>query len=359
MNETKVNKMNVDEKYMWRCLQLARKGKGSTKENPLVGCVIVHNNRIIGEGYHREIGGPHAEVNAINSVKDISFLKTSTLYVSLEPCAHHGKTPPCAELIVRHKISKVVVAVIDPNANVAGRGIKILKDAGAEVVVGVLESEAVELNKVFFTYQKQKRPFIILKWAQTKNGFIDKIRDAKDTPLQISNSLTQCVVHKLRANAMSIMVGTNTALMDNPNLNTRKWYGNNPVRIVIDRSGKLNEQYNVFNESAETIVFTELTTYPIQKDNVKYITIDFTAEVVNQIISELYRHNITSILIEGGAFLISSFIEKNMWDEAFIEVSQNEISEGIPAPILDGDLQNAKKYIDSLHFHIKRIISRN
>ena len=351
--------MNVDEKYMWRCLQLAKKGEGYTKTNPLVGCVIVHNNTIIGEGYHRRIGHAHAEVNAINSVRDVSLLKESTLYVSLEPCAHYGKTPPCAELIVEKKIPRVVVAVTDPNNKVAGKGIQLLRDSDVEVEVGVLEKEAKELNKVFFINQKENRPFIFLKWAQTKDGFIDTDRLNFEKPaLKLSNSVTQCIVHKLRTQTMAIMVGTNTAVKDNPKLNARKWYGDNPIRIVIDKASKLNATNNLLNGDVPTIVFTELESYPSYK-NVSSIQINFDKNVAEQIIRKLNDLNIASVLIEGGTILISSFLENNLWDEAFVEVAESEIGYGISSPIIYGGLINAKKYIDSFHFHIKKRITRN
>ena len=351
--------MSIDEKYMWRCLQLANKGRATTKNNPMVGSVIVHNNKIIGEGYHRRMGEAHAEVNAINSVKDHSILKESTLYVSLEPCSHYGKTPPCAELIVSKGIKRVVVAVKDPNEKVAGRGIKMLKDAGAEVVVGVLESEAKALNRSFFVNQKEKRPFVILKWAQTKDGFIDHKRVNRDLqPLKLSNSITQCIVHRLRSQNMGIMVGTNTALKDNPSLNTRKWYGDNPVRIVLDRTGNLPADSNLFNDCATTVVFTEMAVYPIVS-NVTSIQIDFDEDIVAQMLHKLYELNIATLSVEGGSVLISSFAAENAWDEAFIEVADIEIGCGIRAPLVSGSLINAKKYIDSLHYHIKKRITRN
>ncbi len=349
----------TDEKYMWRCLQLAKKGEGATKTNPMVGCVIVHNNTIIGEGYHRKIGEPHAEVNAINSVKEKSLLTKSTMYVSLEPCSHHGLTPPCAELIASKKIQRVVVAVTDPDTRVAGRGIEFLKKAGTEVTVGVLENEAKELNRFFFVNKAYKRPYIILKWAQTKNGFIDTNRLDYTTPaLKLSNSITQSIVHKLRTQTMGIMVGTNTALKDNPTLTARKWSGDNPVRIVIDRTGKLSAGSNLLAGDVKTLVFTEIDNYPVS-NNIISICINFNDSVNEQILDRLFDLNIGSILIEGGTFLISSFIDKNLWDESFIEVSDKEIVSGISAPLIHGDLINAKKYIDSLHFHIMKAISRN
>ncbi len=351
--------MSIDEKYMWRCLQLASKGLGYTKINPLVGSVIVHNDKIIGEGYHRKIGEAHAEVNAINSVKDESLLKESTIYVSLEPCSHYGKTPPCAELIASKGIPRVVVAVTDPNDKVAGKGIKILRNEGASVTVGVLEEEAVKLNQSFFVNQTEKRPYIILKWAQTKDGFIDNEREGSNQPsLKLSNSITQCVVHKLRSQNMGIMVGTKTALKDNPTLNTRKWYGDNPVRIVIDKTGKLPTDINLFSGEVSTIVFTEKANYPVTK-NTTNILIDFEKDVIEQILHKTYELNIATIMIEGGNILISSFVESNTWDEAFIEVADIKIGCGIRAPIVSGSYINAKKYIDSFHYHIKNEITRN
>lgn len=349
----------TDEKYMLRCLQLAKKGEGSTKTNPMVGCVITHNNIIIGEGYHRKIGDAHAEVNAINSVKDYTLLSESTIYVSLEPCSHYGKTPPCAELIASKRISRVVIAVTDPDARVKGKGIQILKDAGVEVTVGVLEDEARKLNRSFFVNKISKRPYIILKWAQTKDGFIDIERtDSSEPALKLSNSITQSIVHKLRTQSMGIMVGTNTALKDNPRLNARKWYGDNPVRIVIDRTGKLPSSSLLLNGDTKTIVFTESKTYPEYK-NVMNVYIDFDEDINDQILEKIFQLNIATVLIEGGQILISSFLERNLWDEAFIEVTDSETGSGISAPIINGDLINAKNYIDSLHFHIKRRISRN
>ena len=352
--------MSIDEKYMWRCLQLAKKGRATTKNNPMVGSVIVHNNKIIGEGYHRKMGEAHAEVNAIDSVRDHSLLKEATIYVSLEPCSHYGKTPPCAALIASKGVRRVVVAVKDPNEKVAGRGIKMLKDAGAEVTVGVLEAEAKELNRSFFVNQTEKRPFVILKWAQTKDGFIDNERGSRDLPpLKLSNSITQCIVHKLRSQSMGIMVGTNTAIKDNPTLNTRKWFGDNPVRIVLDRRGKLPADSNLFNDCAPTVVFTELSVYPIITNNVTSIQISFDDNMVAQMLHKLYELNIATLIVEGGSMLISSFVEKEAWDEAFIEVANIEIGCGIRAPLVGGSRMNAKKYIDSLHYHIKNEITRN
>ncbi|MFA5655544.1 MAG: bifunctional diaminohydroxyphosphoribosylaminopyrimidine deaminase/5-amino-6-(5-phosphoribosylamino)uracil reductase RibD [Dysgonamonadaceae bacterium] len=350
----------ISEKYMNRCLQLAKKGEGATKTNPMVGCVIVHNDTIIGEGYHRKFGEAHAEVNAINSVRESSLLKNSTLYVSLEPCSYFGKTPPCAKRIISEQIPRVVIASTDPNSKVAGKGIQMLRDAGIDVVAGVLEAEAKSLNKVFFVNQLKKRPYVILKWAQTKDGFIDNRRESSETPpLKLSNSITQSVVHKLRAQTMSIMVGTDTALKDNPTLTTRKWYGDNPVRVVIDRTGKLAATSNLFSNDAKTILFTQLETYPIEKDNITCIHLNSEDDINRQILNKLFEMNLASVLIEGGTYTLTSFIEKNLWDEAFVEVADMNIGNGIEAPGMALNVINAKKYIDSFHFHIKREISRN
>ena len=352
--------MSIDEKYMWRCLQLAKKGRGYTKNNPLVGSVIVHNHRVIGEGYHRKIGEAHAEVNAIEAVKDHALLHEATLYVSLEPCSHYGKTPPCAELIASKGIKKIVVAVKDPNEKVAGRGVAMLEAAGAEVTVGVLEDEARNLNNSFFVNQIEKRSFVTLKWAQTKDGFIDHERCGQELPpLTLSNNITQCIVHKLRSQRMGIMVGTNTALKDNPTLNTRKWYGDNPVRVVIDRKGKLSANCNLFNGCAPTVVFTGLNNYLVAKENVAIVQINFEADVIDQMLQKLYQMGIATLIVEGGSMLINSFVEKGAWDEAFVEVGNMEIGGGINAPIVRGTMINAKKYIDSLHYHIKKEITRN
>ena len=286
-------------------------------------------------------------------------MKESTIYVSLEPCSHFRKTPPCAALIASKGIRRGVVAVKDPNEDVAGRGIMMLKEAGAEVIVGILEEKAKELNRSFFVNQTEKRSFVTLKWAQTKDGFIDNERDNREMPpLKLSNSITQSIVHKLRSQNMGVMVGTNTALKDNPTLNARHWYGSNPVRIVLDRTGKLSVDSNLFNDCAQTVVFTGLDNYPVI-DNVTVIQIDFQEDIVEQVLHKLYENDIATLMIEGGSMLISSFVEKGLWDEAFVEVANFEIGCGIRAPLVSGSTINAKKYIDSLHYHIKKRITRN
>ncbi len=352
--------MTIDEKFMYRCLQLAKKGEGFTRPNPMVGAVIVHNGLIIGEGYHRRFAEAHAEVNAVRSVKNPALLPSSTMYVSLEPCAHHGKTPPCAELVVEKKIPKVVIAVSDPNPQVSGKGIEMMRDAGIDVKVGILREEAGELNRAFFVNQLYNRPYVILKWAQSADGFIDHKRSAAEekAPAQISNELTHSIVHKFRTRVQGIMVGTNTALLDNPKLTARKWFGNNPTRIVIDREAKISPDAAIFNDDAKVIVFTQ-SDYPIKNGNIKPIIIDFNGDTNRQILKHLYTEKINSVIIEGGARLLSTFIEKNLWDEAYVEISEKKLISGVKAPEISMDNAIIKKYLDSTQHHLKNKITQN
>lgn len=352
--------MTIDEKFMYRCLQLAKKGEGFAKPNPMVGVVIVHNGKIIGEGYHRQFGGAHAEVNAIRSVKNPALLSSSIIYVSLEPCTHHGKTPPCVELIIEKKIPKVVVAVSDPNPKVSGKGVERMREAGIEVTIGILEKEAKELNRTFFTNQLYNRPYVILKWAQSADGFIDHFRSSAEekAPAQISNELMHSIVHKFRTQVQGIMVGTHTALLDNPNLTARKWFGHNPVRIVIDRQAKISPNAAIFNDDADVIVFTQAD-YPLKKSKLKAIAIDFDSDTNQEILEHLYREKIYSVLIEGGARLLSSFIEKNRWDEAYVEISDKKLFSGVKAPAIAMNNAIIKKYLDSTQHHLKNEITQN
>ena len=358
---TKINKMEQNSIFMRRCFQLARKSEGFTKPNPLVGSIIVNKNRIIGEGYHRKFGENHAEVNAINSVKDKSLLQQSTLYVSLEPCAHHGNTPPCAQLIISKRIPRVVLAVRDPNPKVSGKGVELMRNAGIEVVEGVLKEEAFELNKFFFVNQIHSRPFIILKWAQSRDGFLDIHRDplVNKQPTIISNNLTHTIVHKFRTCIQGILVGTNTALLDNHQLTSRKWYGDNPTRIVIDRQNKLPHSLALFDGAAPTIVFTEKTPINVEISSLKFIEIDFEGDTINQIINHLYNEKIFSLLVEGGSKLLTSFINKNMWDDAYIEIADLELKSGIKAPEIQSEEIEIKKYLNSSQLHLKSKITRN
>jgi len=329
--------VNIHEKYIKRCIQLAKNGFGSTYPNPMVGSVIVLNDVIIGEGWHKKAGEPHAEVNAINSVKDKSMLKQAIIYVSLEPCSHFGKTPPCSNLIVENNIKKVVVGIVDSNSKVNGEGVKYLQDNGCEVIVGVLEEDCYNLNKRFFTFHNKKRPFIILKWAETKDGFIDKLRNenSDNSPNWISNIYSQQLVHKMRAEEQAILVGTNTALNDNPVLNVRNWSGDNPIRIAIDRTAKVPSTYNLMSDGIKTIVFSEVKHIIDCYGDVIFERIDFNKNVPQQICDVLYKYEIQSVIIEGGKQTTQSFIDANLWDEAFVFIGNAVFNEGLKAPNLN------------------------
>ena len=326
---------------MLRCIQLAENGLGNTYPNPLVGSVIVYKNKIIGEGWHYQSGMPHAEVNAIASVKDQSLLKDSTIYVSLEPCSHFGKTPPCANLIIEKGIKTVIIGSMDPNPKVAGNGIKFLKDHGSYVVERVLEKECNKLNKRFFTFFQKQRPYIILKWAETSDGFISPKDKTEKRPVWITNKKSRQLVHKWRAEESSILIGTNTAIEDNPNLTTRDWEGNSPIRLVIDKSLKIPIDANVFDFKARTIIITE-----VKKENEKnviYELIDFSKNIATQIIELIYRYKIQSLIIEGGAKTLQTFIDKNLWDEARIIKGIPFFKEGIKAPFINGKICSESK----------------
>lgn len=326
--------MDYESRYMSRCLQLAQFAGGYVAPNPMVGAVLVCDDKIIGEGFHQHFGEEHAEPNAIRAVKDPELLKRATMYVSLEPCSYYGKTPPCADLIVRNRIPRVVIGTLDPNPKVSGRGVEILRQAGIEVIVGVLEDECRELNKRFFIFQEQKRPYVLLKWAQTQDGFIDRIRkDSSEQPLLISNNITKQLTHKMRAENQSILVGSNTVLLDNPSLTVRNWSGKSPIRIAIDRQGRIPDYSNVMDGSISTLIFTEKE--QVNKHRVEFIKINFDKDSLKTILAEIYERNIHSVLIEGGAGILNSFIEAGLWDEANIEVSPQRISEGVAAPVLN------------------------
>ena len=325
--------MNNELKYISRCLQLAELGAGYVAPNPMVGAVLVCDDKIIGEGYHRHYGEAHAEPNAINSVKNTDLLKQSTLYVNLEPCSHYGKTPPCADLIVSSGIPRVVIGTLDPNPKVAGRGVEILRKVGVEVVVGVLEAECRELNKRFFIFQEQKRPYVLLKWAQTKDGFMDRVRTTvTEPPLQISNSITRQLTHKMRSENQSILVGANTVLLDNPSLTVRNWSGKSPIRIGIDRQRRIPDDFHLLDGSIPTLIFTEKD--EVDKLHVEFVKIDFGTNSVETILNEIYKRNIHSVLVEGGPTILNSFIESGLWDEANIEIAPLRIVEGMAAPVL-------------------------
>ena len=325
--------MNYELKYMNRCLQLAQYGCGYVAPNPMVGSVLVYDDVIIGEGYHHHFGEDHAEPNAIRSVKDQALLKHATMYISLEPCSYYGKTPPCADLIVLSGIPRIVIGTLDPNPKISGRGIEILRKAGIEVTVGVMEEECRELNKRFFIFQEQKRPYIMLKWAQTQDGFIDRIRsDYTETPLVISSNITKQLTHKMRSENQSILIGANTVLLDNPSLSVRNWAGKSPIRIAIDRQGRIPANFNLFDGSIPTLIFTEKEM--INKPHVEFIKIVFDDDCLKTILHKIYERNIHSVLVEGGASILNSFIEAGLWDEANIEISLQRITQGVKAPNL-------------------------
>lgn len=321
------------EAYMQLCLNLAQKGLGKVAPNPMVGSILVYDGKIVAEGYHQQYGGPHAEPNAIKQLDD-ELLKKCTLYVTLEPCSHFGKTPPCADLIVSKKIPKVIVGCLDPNPLVAGRGIKKLHDAGIEVEYGILEKECRELNKRFFTFQEKKRPYIILKWAQTQDGFISRkpLPENKEDNW-ITSIDSKRLVHEWRAQEQAILVGYNTALLDNPLLTTRLVEGENPTRIVIDKRLELSKDLNIFNGAAKTIVFNGIKESEV--GNIRYAQIDM-ANMVDELLHECYLLNISSIIIEGGSNTINEFIKKDLWDEARVFVNPNlKFHHGVPAPQID------------------------
>ncbi|MDP4207264.1 MAG: bifunctional diaminohydroxyphosphoribosylaminopyrimidine deaminase/5-amino-6-(5-phosphoribosylamino)uracil reductase RibD [Bacteroidota bacterium] len=332
-----MNTANNHEQYIRRCLELAKLGLGETAPNPMVGSVIVHNNRIIGEGYHHRCGEPHAEVNAINSVTDKSLLAESTLYVNLEPCSHFGKTPPCADLIIENRIPRVVIANVDPHRLVKGKGVEKLKNAGVEVITDVLKSEGEELNKRFFTYHRKSRPYIILKWAQTDDRFIDIERQplSPQAPTWITNEEARILVHKWRTEEQAIMVGTNTAFLDNPQLNVRNWPGNSPLRVIIDRHLRLPRNLNIFDGSTPTLVFTHKDTEEEEAPNTEFVTIPFDEYLPEHIMGELFRHQVQSVIIEGGAKLLSSFIAANLWDEARVFTGNQYFGSGVAAPVME------------------------
>jgi len=332
---------------MKRCLELAQLGLGSAAPNPMVGSVIVCEGKIIGEGYHRKCGEAHAEVNAINSVKNPELLKKSVLYVNLEPCSHYGRTPPCSKLILEKEIPEVVIGCIDTFAKVAGKGVEMLEAGGCNVTVGVLEKESHEINKRFFTFHEKQRPYIILKWAQTRDGFIDIIRkkDSTEEPMWITNQLSKMLVHKWRTEEAGIMVGTNTAELDNPMLNVREWNGNNPVRIVLDRQLRLNTNLHLFDGKSKTLVFTEK-----QKEsekNLEYIQIDFNNDELKQVVGELYKREIQSVIIEGGKELLDSVIMQGLWDEARIFTGDMLFYAGVEAPRIEGKTIATQQYHES------------
>ncbi len=322
----------MHEQYMHRCLELAQRGKGSTSPNPMVGAVLVHNGRIIGEGWHKAYGQAHAEVNCIENVAaaDKHLIPQSTMYVSLEPCAHHGKTPPCANRLVQERVKEVVICNTDPYEQVGGRGIQILKDNGIATTTGILEQQGQWLNRRFFCVQENKRPYIILKWAQSTNDIFAPYGNKR---YQISNPYSNQLVHKWRTEEDAIMVGTNTALADNPQLTTRLWQGKNPLRIVIDRSLILPDNLALFNGESATWIINDKKEE--QTNNLQYVQLAFDDQLLENILQRLYHAGIQSLIVEGGAKLLNTYIAKGLWDEARVFTADKTIAQGIAAPQLN------------------------
>ena len=328
------------KQYMQRALGLAKNGLGAVSPNPMVGCVVVQNDVIIGEGWHQKFGEAHAEVNAINSVENKELLKRATVYVTLEPCSYHGKTPACSDLLIRSKVKEVIIAALDPNSKVSGNGVKALKSAGIEVEVGILEKESIELNKRFFLNQSLARPFIILKWAQTQDGFVArKNYDSK----WISNEFSRQRVHQWRAEEDAILVGKNTAQYDNPSLTVRDWKGSNPIRVVLDRQLELSTKLNLFNGEVKTLVYNckesntneKLELVRLGKDN-----------FISELLVDLYQRDIGSLIIEGGSQVLAIFIQLGLWDEARVFTSNQEFGEGIEAPSFNEKV-NTSEYVEN------------
>ena len=321
------------EHYIKRCLEISKLGIGTTRPNPSVGAVLVVDDRIIGEGFTSPYGGNHAEVNAISAVKDQTLLAIATMYVTLEPCSHFGKTPPCADLIIKSEIKKVVIGCIDSNVLVAGKGIERLQNAGCEVIVGVLEKECKAHHKRFFTFQTKKRPFIILKWAQTLDAYVAPKNRAIQAPVWITNEASRQLVHKWRSEEQAILVGTTTVLDDNPRLDVRYWKGEDPVRIVIDKELKIPANLKVYDGSVKTIFINESSTYV--KGTIFFEKINFSKPIAIQICEVLFKHKIQSLIVEGGTKTIQTFIDENLWDEARVFSGEVHFNNGVNAPKLD------------------------
>jgi diaminohydroxyphosphoribosylaminopyrimidine deaminase / 5-amino-6-(5-phosphoribosylamino)uracil reductase len=354
---SELQNLMTDKQFMQRALQLARLGAGTVSPNPMVGCVIVHEGKIIGEGYHQKYGEAHAEVNAVNSVLDKSMLSESIVYVTLEPCSHFGKTPPCADLLIKHQVKKVVVCNHDPNPLVAGQGIEKLRQAGIEVETGLLEQEGRELNKRFFTFIEKRRPYIILKWAESSDGFIAK---KSYEAVQISNLLSRRFVHKMRAENDAIMVGTNTAKYDNPRLDTRFWTGKNALRVLIDKDLSLSKSLNIFDGSQRTVCYHSVEDniggVDIYSKNTEVVLLkdDFRSYIEHFILQDLYHRKVQSVIIEGGTFLLQSFIDLGLWDEAIILKSKMVLGDGVQAPKIDGNTILNERLGDNLVVKIQK-----
>lgn len=332
---------------MRRCIDLAKNGLGQTYPNPMVGSVIVKDKKLIAEGWHQKAGEPHAEVRAIQNLKDHKLIKDSTLYVNLEPCSHFGQTPPCADLIIDKGFNKVVIGTADPFAQVKGRGIQKLISNGCHVTLGVLEKECLDLNKRFITFHQKQRPYIILKWATSADGFLSPFIYGKDNnhnPAWLTSIYAKQLVHQWRSEEQAIMVGTHTVIMDNPALTTRLWQGKNPTRVVIDKNLKLPKTAKIFSKSAKTLIFTQNS--PSRKDidnHNEYIKLDFTKPLLPNLLKALYKKGLQSLIVEGGLFTLQSFIDQNLWDEARVFRSPQKLKKGTRAPIFSHQISRSKK----------------
>ncbi|MCC7302000.1 MAG: bifunctional diaminohydroxyphosphoribosylaminopyrimidine deaminase/5-amino-6-(5-phosphoribosylamino)uracil reductase RibD [Bacteroidia bacterium] len=348
----RINLKAVDEIWMKRCLELAANGLGCVAPNPMVGAVLVRDGEVVGEGFHREFGGPHAEVEAIQTAGKGVDLSTCTLYVSLEPCCHQGKTPPCTDLILSKKIKKVVVGTTDPNPLVAGQGLEQLRRSGIDVISGVLENECRELNRRYFTFLNKQRPYVILKWARSADGYIDRKRSMAEVGNQerITCNESNITVHRWRSEEQAIMVGTTTALMDNPSLSVRHVKGRNPLRVVVDKDLRIPDHYRVFDKTQKTIVFTASSHH--SEPNIDFVQVDFLEEVIPRILGELYKLNIQSIIVEGGRELVNSFIQGNNWDEARVFTAPLKLGSGVKGPSLPvPPAGQHKSGLDHLHIY--------
>ena len=327
-------------------MQIAKNGIGTTRPNPSVGAVIVYQNKIIGEGFTSPHGKNHAEVNAINAVENKSLLKEATIFVTLEPCSHFGKTPPCADLIVKHQLKQVVIGCLDSNSLVAGKGVSHLENAGINVIVGVLETECRMHHKRFFTVQENKRPYIILKWAETKDGFVAPIAKNEIKPIFISNTYSQQLVHKLRSAEHAILVGTKTVLADNPKLNIRSWSGENPIRVVLDNTLRIPKNSNILDGSAKTIVITASRDKNIvSSNNLIFEEIDFSKNIAKQVCEVLSKYQIQSLIVEGGTQTLQTFIDEKLWDEAMVFVGNTSFVKGVKSPIITKEFK--EEFIES------------
>lgn len=341
------------ESFMQRCVDLAYLGQGNVSPNPMVGCVIVKNGLIIGEGYHAEYGGKHAEIKAIESVIDQKEIENSTVYISLEPCVHHGKTPPCVHELINRKVKTAVIGSRDSNPIVGGKGIEYLKRVGIEVIENILEEECRKLNKRFFTFHEKRRPYVILKWAQTSDGYLDKNREIGEKGINwISSPESKVLVHKWRSEEQSILVGRNTIMNDNPSLTVREISGKNPTRIVIDSQLQLSKDVNVFSKDAPTLVFNRLKND--KTDYVEWIKISETS--TKQILEELFKRNIQSVLVEGGSRTLQYFIIDNVWDEARVIVGDVKFGDGIKAPVMNKVPSRAHQFSnhDTIYYYHRR-----